>query len=61
MIIILIVWHVLRPEENELVPSNIGLPTRLDVTTNELLKTCLDTYKADKEKNYRFFLKRADR
>ena len=29
------------------------------MTTNQLLETCLDTYKADKEKNYRFFLKRS--
>ena len=53
----LIVWHVLR-RENEMNPSNIGLPTRLDVTTDQLLETCLDTYQADKEKKYRFFLKR---
>ncbi|MBB6444132.1 hypothetical protein [Bacillus benzoevorans] len=53
----LIVWHVLR-RENEMNPSNIGLPTRLDVTTDQLLETCLDTYQADKEKNYRFILKR---
>ena len=53
----LIVWHVLSIE-NEMNPSNIGLPTRLDVTTDQLLENCLDTYQADKEKNYRFFLKR---
>ena len=53
----LIVWHVLS-RENEMNPSNIGLPTRLDVTTDQLLEACLDTYQADKEKNYRFFLKR---
>ncbi|HEY4549640.1 MAG TPA: hypothetical protein VIG98_05115 [Bacillus sp. (in: firmicutes)] len=53
----LIVWHVLK-REKEMNPSNIGLPTRLDLTTDQLLETCLDTYKADKEKKYRFFLKR---
>ena len=53
----LIVWHVLS-RENEMNPSNIGLPTRFDLTTDQLLETCLDTYKADKEKKYRFFLKR---
>ena len=31
------------------------------MTTKELLEACLDTYQADKEKNYRFFLKRAAR
>ena len=53
----LIVWHVLN-RETEMNPSNIGLPTNFDMTTNELLEACLDTYQADKEKKYRFFLKR---
>ncbi len=53
----LIVWHVLT-RENKMNPSNIGLPTRLDVTTDQLLETCLDTYKADKDKKYRYVLKR---
>ena len=53
----LIVWHVLS-RENEMNPSNIGMPTRYDLTTNQLLEACLDTYQADKEKKYRFFLKR---
>jgi hypothetical protein len=55
----LIVWHVLH-RENELNPSNIGLPTRLDVTTDQLLETCLDMYQADKEKEYCFSLKRGN-
>ena len=53
----LIVWHVLS-RENEMNPSNIGMPTRYDLTTNQLLEACLDTYQADKEKKYRFVLKR---
>ena len=55
----LIVWHVLR-RETEMNPSNIGMPTRYDLTTNELLEDCLDTYQADKQKNYRFVLKRGE-
>lgn len=55
----LIVWHVLR-RENEMNPSNIGLPTRFDATTDQLLETCLDTYKADKQKEYRMILKRGN-
>ncbi len=55
----LIVWHVMR-RETEQNRSNIGLPTRYDMTTNELLEACLDTYQADKEKNYRFVFKRGN-
>ena len=29
------------------------------MTTDQLLEVCLDTYQADKEKNYRFVFKRA--
>lgn len=55
----LIVWHVMR-EETEQNRSNIGLPAHYDMTTDELLEACLDTYKADKEKKYRFVFKRAE-
>lgn len=55
----LIVWHVLR-RENEMNPSNIGLPTKFDMTTDQLLEACLDTYQADKTKSYRFVFKRAE-
>jgi hypothetical protein len=56
----LIVWFVLRPEiETELGTSYLGMRARYNMTTNELLQQMLDTYKADKEKNYRFVLKRA--
>ncbi len=56
----LIVWFVLRPEiEKELGTSYLGMRARYNMTTNELLQEILDTYKADKDKNYRFVLKRA--
>ncbi|WP_394236394.1 EsaB/YukD family protein [Niallia oryzisoli] len=56
----LIVWFVLRPEiETELGTSYLGMRARQDMTTKELFYQILDTYKADKEKNYRFVLKRA--
>ena len=57
-----IVWPVLvATTENELLTSHIGLKTRYDMTTKELLNDILDLYKADKEKNYTLLLKRADR
>ncbi|WP_338448719.1 hypothetical protein R4Z09_21235 [Niallia oryzisoli] len=56
----LLVWFVLRPEiETKLGTSYLGMRARYNMTTNELLKEILDTYKADKEKSYRFVLKRA--
>lgn len=56
----LIVWPVLVPAtENELLTSHIGLKTRYNITTKELLNDILDLYKADKEKNYTLLLKRA--
>ena len=46
--------------ENELLTSHIGLKTRYNMTTKELLNDILDLYKADKEKNYTLLLKRAE-
>ncbi|WP_071394113.1 hypothetical protein [Bacillus tuaregi] len=54
----LIVWFVLEPETDTLSTSYLGKRARLDMTTMELLQEILDDYKADKEKNYRFVLKR---
>ena len=33
---------------------------RYDMTTNELLDACIDTYQVDKEKNYELILNRAE-
>ncbi|MCQ6275478.1 hypothetical protein JMM81_10965 [Bacillus sp. V3B] len=56
----LIVWPVLKPyTESKLCTSHIGMRARYNMPTKELLDDCLDMYKADKEKNYRFVLKRA--
>ncbi|KAA9028522.1 hypothetical protein [Niallia endozanthoxylica] len=57
----LIVWPVLKEvTENDLFQGSIGLRARYDMTNKELLGSCLDAWKADKEKNYRLFLIRAD-
>jgi phage gp36-like protein len=56
----LIVWPVLTPDtESELCTSHIGMRARYNMLTKELLDDCLEMYKADTEKSYRFVLKRA--
>lgn len=56
----LIVWFVLEPEsDSQLSTSYLGMRASYDMSTRELMQQILDAYKANKEKNYRFVLKRA--
>lgn len=57
----LIVWPVLKETYyNDLCICNLVMRARYDMTTNELLEACLDTYQVDKEKDYELILNRAD-
>ena len=57
----LIVWPVLKETlYNDLCICNIVMPARYDMTTNDLLDACIDTFQVDKEKSYELVLNRAD-
>lgn len=57
----LIVWPVLKDTYyNDLCICNLVMRARYDMTTNELLENCIETFQIDKDKNYEMILNRAD-
>lgn len=57
----LILWPAIQEAlESDLFQSHIAIRARYDMTNQELLDTCVETYQMDKEKCYKLFVVRVN-